>query len=250
MIVHTTQTAFASRFGATIFIIGKLLRFGFFLLFLVVLVSRTNSLAGYSFWEVLFFFATFNLIDALPQFFLREVYRFRWHVISGNFDFMLLKPISALFRAILGGSDIFDLVILALSVAFIGVSASHLEGVTIAGTLLYVLLIANAFVIALAFHICVVALGVLTTEVDNAIMLYRDITQMGRIPVDVYAQPIRSLLTFAIPVWIMMTAPAKAFLGLLTLPIILFAFCMSGLYLWFSLLFWKYSLKRYASASS
>src|SRR5579859_6822980 len=72
----TSQIAFESRFGALIFMLGKVLRFLFFLFFLYLLTSRTRAIVGYTFWQILFFYATFNFLDAFPQFVLRNVYRF------------------------------------------------------------------------------------------------------------------------------------------------------------------------------
>lgn len=247
---RTTQVAFASRFGAAVFLIGKILRFSFFLLFLIVLVTKTKSIAGYNFWQIIFFYATFNLIDTLPQFFLREVYRFRYQIVIGSFDHILVKPLSPLFRALFGGCDLLDLSTLFLSILFIIVSILNMDTVTTLGIILYLLFIINSFLIALSFHITVVALGVVTTEVDNAIMIYRDVTQMGRFPIDIYKEPIKGIITFIIPVGIMMTFPAKSLLGLLSFPLIAVSFLMSGLLLFLSLLFWKYSLKHYSSASS
>ena len=48
----TTQIAFLSRFGAFIFTLGKLIRFFFFLLFILLLIAKTQSIVGYSFWQV------------------------------------------------------------------------------------------------------------------------------------------------------------------------------------------------------
>lgn len=246
----TTQIAFQSRFGASIFLIGKLLRFFFFLFFLTILVSKTKSIAGYSFWQVIFFFATFNLIDAIPQFLWREVYRFRSYVLKGFFDYIITKPISPLFRSLFGGSDILDLFILFISVVFLVYSGIQLHAITFTGVFLYILLVINALLISLAFHIVVLSIGILTTEIDNAIFLYRDITQMGRVPIDVYQEPIRGFLTFIIPVGIMITFPAKGFMGLLSFPLLFISFFVGILFFIFSLLFWNYALKQYASASS
>ncbi len=109
---------------------------------------------------------------------------------------------------------------------------------------------ANAFIIATAFHIAVLALGILTTEIDNTIMLYRDVTRMGVVPIDIYKEPVRGFLTFVVPVGIMMTFPVKGLLGLLSFGVVFFSFLIAVVSLWLSLKFWKISLKRYASASS
>lgn len=248
--IETTQIAFVSRFGALLFLLGKVVRFIFFLVFLLLIASRTKLIAGYTLWEMIFFFLTFNLVDLLPQFFLREVYRFRRHIVTGYFDHYLTKPLPVLFRSLFGGSDALDIPMIFLSLITLGITIPHLPHVTVFTGFLYCFLLLNALTIALAFHIFVLALGILTTEVDNTMMFYRNLTQMGRVPVDIYTQPIRGILTFAVPVGIMMTVPAKALLGLLT-PVTFFAaLAISALFLSCSLYLWKYALRRYASASS
>lgn len=247
---RSTQIALSSRFSASVFLIGKLFRFAFFLFFIVILTSETNTIAGYSFWQVVFFFATFNLIDTAAQLFMREVYRFRTYVVSGEFDYFLSKPLSPLFRTLFGGSDILDLPILFLSIVFVVVAAVQMEAVSFAGVLLYLALMANAFLIAFAFHIMVVALGVLTTEIDNALWMYRDLTAMGRLPIDIYREPLRGILTFVIPVGIMITFPSKALMGLLSIQSVAIALSIGVVLLYVSYKFWQYAIKHYSSASS
>lgn len=250
MSARAAQVSITSRFGAVIFILGKLLRFLFFFFFLFLLASKTKVIANYTLWQVVFFFLSFNLVDTFTQFFLREVYRFRYYVLSGNFDYILTKPISPLFRSLFGGCDVLDIPLLFISLGFIVFSAGKIGSISILPALLYCLLMFNACLIALSFHIFVLSVGVMTTEVDNTIMLYRDLTQMGRIPVDIYQQPVRSLLTFAIPVGIMMTFPTKALLGLLSWQFVLLSILISAVFLTFALLLWKYALTKYTSASS
>ena len=104
--------------------------------------------------------------------------------------------------------------------------------------------------IAVAFHVFVLGVAVLTTEIDNTIMLYRDIVQMGRIPIDVYKEPLRGLLTFAVPVGIMVTFPAKAIMGILS-PLFIILSLLIGIVLMFlSLKFWRFSLRHYSSVGN
>ena len=250
MTVSVSQIALTSRFSAIIFIVGKILRFFFFLLFLLILVSKIKTVAGYSIWEVVFFFATFNLVDIVAQLFLREVYRFRSYVVSGDFDYFLTKPLSPLFRSLFGGSDILDIPILILSIIFIMFSLGKIGNISVVGIALYILLIFNAFLIATSFHVLVLAVGILTTEVDNTLWLYRDLTQMGRVPVDIYHEPLRGILTFAVPVGIMMTFPSKALMGLLSIQAVAIALLVGSVLFYLSFKFWKFALKHYSSASS
>lgn len=250
MTSRVTQVAFASRFGVIFFTLGKIVRFLIFLLFLVLLVSKTKTLVGYTVWQVILFFITFNFVDIIAQFFLREVYRFRSYIVSGNFDYTLIKPLSPLFRSLFGGSDILDLVTLLPLSVFLFYTVGKIGPVTGVEIFLYILLVVNALIISIAFHIFVLGLGVITTEVDNAIWMFREITALGRIPVAVYREPVSWILTFILPVAVMISFPTQALLGLLTTDGIVLSFVFSGVLLSISFWFWKYSLRHYGSASS
>jgi ABC-2 type transport system permease protein len=108
----------------------------------------------------------------------------------------------------------------------------------------------NALIIAAAFHIFVLCCAMLTTQIDQSIMIYRDITSMGKIPIDVYKEPLRSFITFIIPVGVMMNFPVSALLGKLQFIYILIAFAISFLLIFSSIQFWNFALRRYTSASS
>lgn len=245
-----SRNAFVSRFGAILFFIGKLIRFAFFFLFLLIIVLRTKTIVGYTLWQVMLFYITFYFIDSLAQFFLREVYRFRSYIIRGDFDYFLIKPVPPLFRLLFGGSDVLDIPIILISGLFIFISLSKIGPISISELIIYFALLLNGLIIALSFHIFVLAFGIVTFEVDNTLWLFRNLTQMGRFPIDIYKNPLRSIITFVIPVGIMITFPVKAAMGLLSLNAIIISFLIGALSLYLSIRFWRFSLKRYSSASS
>ena len=110
-----------ARWGVLLFLFAKILRFATFIFFLVVLVQSTKVLAGYNLDQVILFFLTFNLLDMVSQMFFREVYRFRAAIITGSFDFYLMKPLNPLFRSLFTGADFLDfitLIPLLFSVAY------------------------------------------------------------------------------------------------------------------------------------
>ena len=232
-----------------IFIFAKLLRFGFFLSFLFFLVRGTQSLAGYSSQQAIFFFMTFNVVDIVSQFLFREVYRFRPQVVSGEFDLVLVKPMSSLFRALLGGADVMDLITIPPLLAAVYLVGSYLSPTT-AQIIFYIALILNGLLISAAFHIAVISFGIITLEIDHAIMIYRDLTNLGRFPVDIYKQPLQGVLTYLVPVGIMITLPAKALMGLVSPIGVLLSFALGATSLLLSLRFWKFALTKYTSASS
>lgn len=248
--MYSFQTFFITRVSALLFLTGKILRVCLFLLFIIFLVGKTRVLASYNTWEVLLFYMTFNLVDAATQMLFREVYRFREYILSGRFDLFLIKPVNVLFRSLLGWTDFLDFVTLIPFVIFIGFIFTRLPHVSTSTVFLYFLLLLNTFFLAASFHIFVLGLAVLTTEIDNAVMIYRDVTNMGKFPIDIYTEPLRGLITFVIPVGVMMSYPPKALLGLLSFTHIAGAFALTAVLSASSIWFWKYSLKKYSSASS
>lgn len=248
--LYSTQIGLQSRFGAVLFMIGKFLRFGVFLFFISILSSSVNEISGYTFWEMMLIFATFNLIDVASQFLLREVYRFRNYVIDGSIDYFLIRPMKPIFRFLFGGADVFDIPLLLISIFLVILSIYKIGNIEISGIVLYIVLVLNGFLITISFHIFVLAIGILSTSVDNALWLYGDLTEMGKIPIDLYQKPLSSFLTFIIPVGVMITYPAQVAFGDLLPQLVVLAFIIGFGTLIFSAFAWRFALKRYASASS
>lgn len=232
-----------------IFLLGKVIRFALFIMFLIFLVRGTDSLAGYSLNQTLFFFLTFTLVDSISQFFFREVYRFRPQIVSGSFDLILVKPINSLFRSLFGGADIIDFITIPpiiYAVIYVGAMLNP----TFVQVLIYILLVINGLLISAAFHIAVISLGIITIEIDHTIMIYRDLFSMGRFPVDIYREPLKGALTYLIPVAVMVTLPAKFLMGLGSPVGILISLAIGVIAIFVATRFWNYALRYYTSASS
>ncbi len=246
---NSFMTVLSNKAVLLIFLMGKILRFVFFFGFLFFLLKGVGTLASYTTNQIIFFFLTFNLIDVVSQFLFREVYRFRDLVVKGNLDLILTKPQNVLFRVLLGGADVIDFLTippLIFAVYYVG----NLLQPSINNTFFYLIAVLSGFLIATAFHIAVLAFGIITLEVDHAIMIYRDLNNLGRYPVDIYKQPLRGILTYLIPVGIMVTFPVKILLGIVSPLGILVSFGISILAIFLSLRFWNFALTKYTSASS
>lgn len=232
-----------------IFFTAKIIRFGLFFGFIYFILAGTKTLAGYDLKQTLFFFITFSLVDVIAQFLFREVYRFRPQVVSGDFDLTLTKPMSALFRSLMGGADVIDLVTippLVGVVIWMGMKFEPSFGQSVA----YVALVINSLVVAAAFHILVLALGIVTFEIDHTIMIYRDLTAMGKFPIEIYREPVRGLLTYLVPIGIMIAMPAKMVMGLTSVGGVVVSFVVGAVLMYVALRFWKFALRYYTSASS
>lgn len=221
-----------------------------FAFFLYSLFSGIAVLGGYTRPQILIFYLIFNLIDTSSQLLFREVYRFRALVVSGGLDLVLAKPINPLIRCLLGGPDFIDtgmLILLIVSSIYVTVTSIHPSFLSV---LISLVMLVNSLLISTAFYICILALGIITFSVDHLVMIYRDLGALARIPIDLITNPLRSILTFVIPIGIMFTFPAKVLFGLLSWQMVILSFIFGVLSLYLSLKFWHYSLRQYQSASS
>lgn len=239
----------ARKSSAILFLLGKAIRYVFYFSFLYFLVERANGLAGYNASQALFFTATYTFVDTFAQVLFRNVYTYRQLVVTGDLDLILVKPINALFRIIFGGPDILDLVTIP-PIVFVMVYIAIQLNPPVLNVFYFLLLLINSLIISLAFHISIVAFGTITLEIDHTMLIFRDVSSMGRMPIDIYKEPLKSLITFVIPVGIMMSFPAKALMGLLNPSAILFTFIAGLVFLFLSLRYWNFALRKYTSASS
>ncbi len=248
---RAAQDQLLTGWSGILFLVGKFIRFFLFFIFLFTVLSESESLAGFNREEIILFFLIFNLVDIMVQFLFRGVYQFRQLVVSGSYDLDLLKPLPSFFRPVFGWTDILDGITLiplwAYFFWFILTNDLLIRGENL---ILFLLFFLNSLFLAFAFHLFACSVCVLTTEIDHLIWVYRDLVNMARFPTDIYSKGVRLVLTFIIPAVVLITVPAKALLGILSWQGMALAFAITGVFLWGSLKFWRYALRRYASASS
>jgi len=238
----TTQ----GRLGVVIFTLGKVIRFAFMFFLLFFIFSKTKVLKGYTFQEAALFYMIFSLVDTISQILFREVYRFRQLVVSGSLDSVLLKPYHPFLRILVGGVDLLDVALL-IPYTIIAIVIALQGHIVFGNFIVFLALFINAIWITTSFHIIVLAFGVLTTEVDHTILIYRDITGLGRFPMAIYKEPIRSFFTFVIPIGIMTSFPPQALLGTLSPTAFIISFVISSILFYCAMNLWTYALKKYQS---
>lgn len=240
-----------ARGAALLFICGKLFRLGTAFLMVYLVVGRAKLISGYNLEQAILILALFNFVSTLSQLFMRGIYLFRQKVVDGTFDFYLLNPLSELFYSLFSNTDPMDL-LLILPYAGIVVWAWIATGfpltlVAIIGLLVALLIV---FFMEMAWHIIILGVGIRYLEVDNTIMLYRDLERLGALPVTMYGTWGSWVLTYLLPFGLMATIPANLVFGLFNpLGLAIFAI-LAYLQLKFSIWYWRRSLLTYSSASS
>jgi ABC-type uncharacterized transport system permease subunit len=216
-----------------------------------VVVGQAKVIAGYNLDQAIFVLALCQWGSTITQLFFRGVYLFRDKVSDGSFDFYLLNPLNELFYSLFSGTDPLDLMMMVPYTILVGITWVR-TGFPITGpSLLMVLgcLIVMAMFV-FAIHVLVISIGVKFLEVDNTIMLYRDLEKMAAFPTDIYGKFVGPVLTYVFPFAILATIPAKLIFGWLTPMSLIFFFAIALLQVYLSLKFWHSALQSYSSASS
>ena len=248
---NALQETFVNRGTNLFFLFGKAIRLAMSLSVLLLIKQNIKVFAGYTADEMIVFFLVYQFIDTLGQVFFRGVYMFSNQIRTGEFDFLLAKPISPLFRALTGHPDINDAIFIFPATAINLYIASHLQlDISPYSMILFGVLLINSFLIVTALHIWVLILGILTTEVDGIVWLYRDLSRLGQFPIKIYMQPLRFALTFLVPIAAMMTVPAEILVQSQPMLSISLTFGVGIIFLLVTLKAWNWGLKNYSSASS
>jgi ABC-2 type transport system permease protein len=219
--------------------------------FLLIVKNTVTRLGDYTTDQMIVFFLTYQIIDQGSQILFRHVYSFGSAVNEGTLDFYLTKPINPLFTALFGWPDLVDVFffIPTLSISVWLITTLSVT-VTPSSIILYILFLCNGLCMSAGLHILVLSSSIFTTSIDGAIWIFRDLTRLGQFPVTIYAQPLRSILFFVVPIGVMITIPAELLLGL---PDSIHWVSALGSGLFFlagSIWVWKQALKSYTSASS
>lgn len=219
---------------------------------LMVVFQYTGNIRGWKLPEVVALLSVYYLMDGLIEMFIRPNMRqIMEQVRQGTLDFVLLKPVSTQFLATLRQINIWRIVnvlvglgLSVYSVRFLALSIGWGQAVAFAVTL------AAGVAVVYSLWLFLVTLTFWVVRVDNLEQIVGQALETGRFPIDIYPGWLRGGLTYIIPVVFIITVPAQALAGRLSLPQILESLLVAAGTLLFSTLFWRFGLKNYTGASS
>lgn len=251
LLKNSFASTLSNRIDSASYFIGKLIRFAFFWLLIVSIFRITETFAGYDKYQVLFFFLTFNLVDLIGQIFFRGIYLFSSEVRKGSFDFSLVKPVSSLFLAMSRLIDLLDIICLVPILGLMAYTLLHLPiTITVTGLSLYGFFIILASGITLSFHVIIAAATIWSFENEHFIWLYRETMTLGRLPPDILPATLQLVLTYIVPIVIMVAYPVNGLFGIIHTKEVLMAIGITTTFLCLSLIIWNRALRTYSSASS
>lgn len=230
----------------------SLLQLGMELVTAYVIFYRAQSLAGWTYYQVLALLGVYHMISGFIAAFVAPNMRLLMEdVRQGTFDFVLLKPVSSQFLASIRQLTLWRLADILLGAALALYAMGKLGGgIGPAQAGQFVVMLLAGAAIVYAFWLMLATLCFWVVRVDNIEMIFWNLFEAGRYPLDVYPAWIQRALTVVIPLAFITTIPARALIGTLTPHWLLTALLVAAVMLVVSSLFWRVALRRYSSASS
>lgn len=216
-----------------------------------MIYSRTHTLGGWSPGEAIALLGTFQIVSGLRTAFVEpNLEWFGRQVMEGEFDGLLVQPAPAIFLATLSTCAPLALAQVVLGGAVVGYGLHETPDATSAAGIaawLVLLLAASAIMWASRALLAAMVFWAPALSLD---VLYDGLWQFARYPVDIYHGPLRTLLTYVLPVAFLATVPSHALLHqgpLITIPIavgVAVGACV------LARVTWQVGLRRYTSATS
>ncbi|RYG23702.1 hypothetical protein EON82_13190 [bacterium] len=224
---------------------------GFFTLTLLVVYSRTSSVAGWSRGESIVLAATVFLMGAVSTGLFFSLTEIPQQVRMGTLDFVLTRPVDSQFWVSLRrlAPEQVGVALVGLAMVFVGL---RLDGITPSPVqwLGWLSLVVCAVLLFYSLNLTLMTTGVWFVRVDNLFILSETVQQVARFPLDIYGAVLARFLTFVVPLGILGTVPARQLVHGFEAATVLTGFAWAVAALTLSRLFWRFALRSYGSASS
>lgn len=222
------------------------------LLSLWVIFSNTRRVAGWSAAEVIILLGVFRMmVGIIGAFVAPNMRRIMEDIRNGTLDFVLTKPIDSqfyvTFRQMLVWRAVDTLLGLFLAIAGALAMARHVPLTHVA---CFGLMLAAGAIVIYSFWLILATSVFWFTRIDNIEMVFWNVFEAGRYPIDIYRPWVRWTLTFLLPLAFLTTFPAAALAGKATTGGLAAAAVVAPAMLLLASWFWRFGLRHYSGASS
>ncbi|MFN7137901.1 MAG: ABC transporter permease [Limisphaerales bacterium] len=237
-----------------LWIIVELLWFGLQITFFSVIYMHTDRIADWSKWQVVMLIGGAHFIQQTFQaFFLVNCTNLSELIRTGKMDFMLLLPVNTRFLVSLRQVDLGAFVNAATAAVVMYYAGRQLELVPSSAQLIgFLLLCVASIFIHYSLMFLLATISFWTVRAQGIVWGYYSLFNIARMPESAFpAGMFRIIFKFALPMLLVANVPVKLLAQKLASPwemsllVLMSAFCFIG-----SELAWRFSVRRYTSASS
>ncbi|BCJ94855.1 ABC transporter permease [Anaerocolumna cellulosilytica] len=221
---------------------------------ILILFSQVNTINGWGLYETLTVTGVFMFVQSLKNLViapsLSSISGLGGELWTGSFDFTLLKPLPTQLYISLRNWSPFSIIDVILSLIIMGISVFNISSnISVINILLFLFALLMGLVILYSVMLLMTsaAFWYLGTPL---LWIFDSFMELGRYPVRIYPTFIKNILTWIIPVGLIVTVPAEALLGGIDLKRIIIGIIFAIIIYFISTKVFKISLKKYSSASS
>ena len=221
------------------------------LAFIWAIFQRIPSINGWTFWEVVFMYALVFVTEGVGSLFFEGTWRLNYMVYTGQFDQLLMRPLSPIVQVLAGAVGFNGLGNLVTGFVLMGVAVANVPLEWSAGRVLFVVvLIASASAVRVSINLASAASAFWVRSPWSmfSFTVHR-LSEFAKYPITIYSLGIQLFVTIGVPMAFVSFFPTAVVFGvdawsvpgLLTPLVALYAMAMA-------VLLFNNGLKRYESA--
>lgn len=222
------------------------------ILLVTVIYAHTQSIAGWSKYEMMLLVGTSMLTQRLLMgFFWSSLFEMGRNVRSGHFDFFLAQPGNIMFMATTRKIDLDGLLNSVIAGAVVIYSGMQLQLHPTVGELAaYALLVGCGLVIHYSILLTLTSLSFWITNAQGLEGSYFTLSEFSRLPREAFKGIARVVFVWALPVVVVSNIPARTLLDGISPALMLWLLLVTAAWFGLATLVFHRGLRRYASASS
>lgn len=236
-----------------LWIVVEFLWFCLQLTFIHVIYLHTDTIASWSKWQVVLLFGASHFIQQLfTAVFFNNCIQLSELIRTGRLDFMILLPINTRFLISFRQVDLGGFVNAAFALVVVGYSLNQLQVTpTISQVTGFLLLCLVGAILHYSLMFLLACISFWTVRAQGIAWGYYNLFNIARLPDEAFRGVFKAVFTFALPMLLVSNVPARLLTQKLSSfwPLFLLV-VMSVMCLLLSELFWRFSVRRYTSASS
>jgi ABC-2 type transport system permease protein len=236
-----------------LWIVVEMLWFALQLSFIAVIYQHTDRIGTWTKWEVILLIGASHFIQQLfTAIFLTNCTQLSEYIRTGRLDFMLLLPVNTRFLISFRQVDLGGFVNAASAVAVMFYAGWELElAPTVAQVLGFLLLALSGILLHYSLMFILASSSFWTVRAQGIVWGYYNLFNIARMPDAAFQGFFKAFFTFAIPMLLVTNVPVKLLARRLDQPLdLVLLLGLSLVCFVVSEWVWRFSLRRYTSASS
>jgi len=245
------EMAFKGNF--LLWIVVEVLWFGLQLAFITVIYQHTDHIGDWSKWEVVLLMGAAHFIQQIFQaFFLTNCVQISEHVRTGKLDFMLLLPVNTRFLVSLRQVDLGGYVNAGTGIGVIIYALARMHHwPSIMDVLGFGALAVAGILIHYSLMFLLASVSFWTVRAQGIVYAYYSMFNIARLPDAAFRGWFKAVFTFAVPMLLVANVPARVLVDKLhSASDVLLLLAMVVVCFFISEAMWRFSMRRYTSASS